>query len=52
MKLIVCESCDAEFRIKHDMDKRLYTIVHCPFCGEVLNEDLEDEVDDYEEDDE
>ena len=33
------------------MDKRLYTIVHCPFCGEVLNEDLEDEVDDYEEDD-
>ena len=51
MKLIVCESCDAEFRIKHDMDKRLYTIVHCPFCGEVLNEDLEDEVDDYEEDD-
>ena len=51
MKLIVCESCDAEFSIKHNMDKRLYKIEHCPFCGEVLNEDLEDEVDDYEEDD-
>ena len=46
MKLIVCESCDAEFRIKHDMDKRLYTIEYCPFCGDALNEDLEDEVDD------
>ena len=51
MKLIACESCDAEFRIKHDLDNRLYNIVHCPFCGDVLNEDLKDEVDDnYEED--
>ena len=51
MKLIVCESCDAEFRIKHDMDKRLYTIEYCPFCGDALNEDREDEVDDdFEED--
>jgi uncharacterized protein YbaR (Trm112 family) len=33
------------------MDKRLYNIVHCPFCGDSLNEDLEDEVDDYEEED-
>ena len=49
MKLIACESCDAEFRIKHDLDNRLYNIVH--FCGDVLNEDLEDEVEDYEEDD-
>ena len=33
------------------MDKRLYTIEYCPFCGDALNEDLEDEVDDdYEED--
>ena len=51
MELCVEESCDEEFRRKHDMDKRLYRIVHCPFCGEVLNEDREDEVDDYEEDD-
>jgi len=51
MKLIVCESCEAEFRIKHNMDTRLYNIVNCPFCGDSLNEDLEDEVDDYEEED-
>ena len=48
MKLIVCESCDAEFRIKHDMDKRLYSIVHCPFCGDDLNEENEDLLEDYE----
>ena len=52
MKLIVCLSCDAEFSIKHNMDKRLYNIVHCPFCGAELDNDMEDEVmaydDDYE----
>ena len=50
MKLIVCLSCDAEFFIKHNMDKRLYNIVHCPFCGEELDNDMEDEIEDYEED--
>jgi len=45
MKLIVCESCDAEFRIKHDMSGRLYKVEFCPFCGEELNEELEDELD-------
>ena len=34
MKLIVCEECDAEFRIKHGMDEHHYQITHCPFCGE------------------
>ena len=42
MKLLVCESCDAEFSIKHNMDKRLYKIEHCPFCGEQLNEEMDD----------
>ena len=50
MKLIVCEECDAEFRIKHDLDSRLYSIVHCPFCGDGLNKELEDELEDFEED--
>ena len=50
MKLIVCESCDAEFSIKHNMDKRLYNIVHCPFCGSELDNDMEDEVMDYDDD--
>ena len=49
MKLIVCLSCDAEFSIKHNMDKRLYNIVHCPFFGEELDNDMEDEIEDYEE---
>ena len=44
MKLIVCLSCDAEFSIKHNMDKRLYNIVYCPFCGEELDNDMEDEI--------
>ena len=26
------------------MDKRLYNIVHCPFCGDELDNDMEDEV--------
>ena len=50
MKLIVCLSCEAEFSIKHNMDKRLYNIVHCPFCGAELDNDMEDEVMDYDDD--
>lgn len=44
MKLVVCESCEAEFQIKHSMDENYYGIVYCPFCGEDLNEDLEDDI--------
>ena len=44
MKLIVCLSCEAEFSIKHNMDKRLYSVWHCPFCGDPLDDDMEDEV--------
>jgi hypothetical protein len=47
MKLVVCESCDAEFAIKHTMENRLYKVVHCPFCGDDLNGELEDELEDY-----
>ena len=48
MKLIVCESCEAEFSIKHNMDKRLYKIEHCPFCGNDLTEENEDILEEYE----
>ena len=35
------------------MDKRLYNVVHCPFCGDELDDDMEDEVEyDEEYDDE
>ena len=50
MKLVVCESCDAEFKIKHTLDNRLYNIEHCPFCGADLNEELELELEDFGED--
>jgi DNA-directed RNA polymerase subunit RPC12/RpoP len=33
MKLIVCQSCEAEFRIKHSLNDHHYRIMHCPFCG-------------------
>lgn len=51
MKLIVCASCEAEFRIKHSMDEGYYRMTFCPFCGEELNDELEDEIEDWDEDD-
>ena len=44
MKLIVCVSCEAEFKIKHDLDEKYYRLSFCPFCGEDLNEEFEDEI--------
>ena len=44
MKLVVCESCEAEFSIKHSMDEHYYRIIYCAFCGEELSDELEDEI--------
>ena len=44
MKLIVCESCEAEFQIKHSMDENYYRVILCPFCGADLIDELEDEM--------
>tara|TARA_B100000287_G_scaffold432642_1_gene492417 strand:+ start:214 stop:372 length:159 start_codon:yes stop_codon:yes gene_type:complete len=52
MKLIVCESCEAEFKIQHNMDDRLYTIVYCPFCAENLPQDEDESLDLFEDYDE
>lgn len=42
-----CDSCDAEFKIKHSMDGDAYEVYYCPFCGgEIDNE--EDQEDDFE----
>ena len=49
MKLIVCESCEAEFRITHSLDENYYKERYCPFCGEELTEEMEDELEDYDE---
>jgi hydrogenase maturation factor HypF (carbamoyltransferase family) len=38
VKLIVCEECEAEFKIAHSMDEHHYQITSCPFCGETVND--------------
>ena len=43
MKLVVCESCEAEFSIKHSMDDYYYRTSYCTFCGTELSNDIEDE---------
>ena len=50
MKLIVCENCEAEFRIKHDLDENYYSVRFCVFCGSELTEELEDEIEWQDED--
>ena len=49
MKLLVCESCEAEFQIKHSMDENYYRVIYCPVCGEDLTGEFEDEME-WEED--
>ena len=45
MNLIVCEGCEAEFRIKHTMDEKMYRIMYCPFCrGDIDDPELLDEI--------
>ena len=51
MKLIVCESCDAEFSVRHSMDEIYFEILCCPFCGLGLSDNLEDLEDEIEWDD-
>jgi|TARA_Y100000389_G_C17432928_1_gene503814 uncharacterized CHY-type Zn-finger protein len=43
-KEILCESCEAVFRIQHNMEERYYSVGNCPFCGDTLNSDNEDEL--------
>ena len=52
MNLIVCEKCEAEFKIKHSMNDHNYRIMHCPFCdGDIDDPDYIDEIE-WEEDSE
>ena len=48
MRLVVCESCEAEFKIRHTMDDRLYNIKYCPFCGDDIEEENEDILEEWE----
>ena len=44
MKLIVCESCEAEFQIKHTLHEDFYRVSFCVFCGSSLADELEDDM--------
>jgi hypothetical protein len=44
VKLIVCNYCDAEFKVAHAMDESYYRVENCVFCGEELSEENKDEV--------
>ena len=48
-KIIVCESCEAEFKIQHDLDSHYYSPSYCPFCSEPLNSENEDEIEELDE---
>ena len=41
----------AVFVIQHNMSEHFYAIEHCPFCGEELNSDNEDDLYDPADDD-
>ena len=44
-ELIVCNECDAEFKVAHTMDESYYRIEYCVFCGgNELSEENKDEV--------
>jgi len=43
-KLIVCESCEAEYKIYHDMNDLYYIVLHCTLCGADLSNELEDDM--------
>ena len=38
MNLIVCQSCEAEFRIKHSLNDRHSNIMYCTFCGSHIDD--------------
>ena len=44
VKIIVCDSCEAEYQIKHNLNESYYNVLYCTFCGEELSDELEDEI--------
>jgi hypothetical protein len=36
---IECTHCDALFFVDHDMDSKYYRVLHCPFCGEGIEQE-------------
>ena len=48
-KQFVCMACNADFKLSFKLDPSVFQIEFCPFCGEILEEELEnnDEEDTY-----
>lgn len=39
-----CTTCDAEFKVIHNLDPTYYEVFFCPFCGaEIEDEENDDE---------
>lgn len=43
-----CGNCEAEFKVKHNLDDSYYEVVFCPFCGAEIDEEQEDGTEDDE----
>lgn len=39
-----CDSCGAVYNVKHDNDPEYYALSSCPFCGEAVFDDNQDDV--------
>ena len=46
-KHYTCDDCDADFKVKHNLDEKYYEVNFCPFCGGVIEAE-EDDIDDDE----
>ena len=44
---IECVNCEGVCSVEHDSTHHYYVIKFCPFCGEELNEEMEDEVGEF-----
>jgi len=44
---IECASCNAVFKLEHEMDDSRYEVTVCPFCGEEYNEEDCEELEDF-----
>lgn len=47
-KQYTCNECDAEFKVKHQLNDTYYEVNFCPFCGKEIWEEDEDEIEEDE----
>lgn len=47
-KQITCNECEAEFKIKYNLDETFYEVNFCPFCSKEIWENDEEEIEEDE----